>query len=196
MLIYISRSKVPYHKLFILLPSKFAWASPEGMNRRMLFLSFFFLFFLSFFFSLLFYFICSPFIVLLWFVDTKSYLGYLPTQIKSREIVLVVPLESCLYVVLVSSFEKGESFSLWHIYLWKVDWWQVFSNVKCLCKLMMIIWYAMPCYYHVITMLTLLIFTWHLIYDCILWYWPCLYYFCIWSHCEFPVRKKCYGLKW
>lgn len=45
MLIYISRSKVPYHKLFILLPSKFAWASPEGMNRRMLFLSFFFSFF-------------------------------------------------------------------------------------------------------------------------------------------------------
>ena len=50
---------------------------------------------------------------------------------------------------------------------------------KCLCKLMMIIWCAMPCYYHIITMLKLLIFTWHLIYDCILWYWPCLYYFCI-----------------
>jgi len=92
---------------------------------------------------------------------------------------------------------KGEAFSLWHIYLWKLDWWQVFSNVKCLCKLMMIIWYAMPCYYHVITMLKLLIFTWHLIHDRILWYWHCLYYFCIWSPCKFPVRiKNHYGLKW
>ena len=64
--------------------------------------------------SMLFYVECLYIVlfVLFWVVDTKSYLGYLSTQIKSRAIVLVVPLESCLYVVLVSSFEKGESFSL------------------------------------------------------------------------------------
>ena len=58
--------------------------------------------------SMLFYVECLYIVlfVLFWVVDTKSYLGYLSTQIKSRAIVLVVPLESCLYVVLVSSFEK------------------------------------------------------------------------------------------
>ena len=73
-------------------------------------------------------------------------------SIHSIQIVFVVLLESLLCLLFWSlALKKGESFSLWHIYLWKVDWWQVFSNVKCLCKLMMIIWYAMPCYYHVKT---------------------------------------------
>ena len=130
-------------------------------------------------------------IVLFWLLFTRqiSRLSIHSNQ-KSCYIVLVVLLESHLCLLFWSSAWKSESFSLWHLYLWKVNWWQVFSNKKCLCKLMMIIWYAMPCYYHVITMLKLLIFTWHLIYDCILWYWPCLYYSCIWLHCKFPVRIK------
>ena len=61
--------------------------------------------------------------------------------------------------------EKGESFSLWHLYLWEVNWWQVFSNIKCLCKIMMIIWYAMPCNYHVITMFNLSISQYTVIYQ-------------------------------
>ena len=92
------------------------------------------------------------YIVLFWLLFTRqiSRLSIHSNQ-KSCYIVLVVLLESHLCLLFWSSAWKSESFSLWHLYLWKVNWWQVFSNIKCLCKLMMIIWYAMPCYYHVKT---------------------------------------------